>query len=255
MITYVISLPNSPRRLMASESLGRTMLSWCFFDALTSEQGCGMHYDERRAWEQWGRPLTGSEIGCAASHIAVMRRIVDDNSEWALVLEDDLYIDPSFDFLGLPGLCSKLGLLYLRLYARSMAGPKHVGWVDQREILRFRRSPMGTQAYMISRSGAVGFLNSIDKISRPIDWEMDRYWHNGLANYAVFPFPVIEVCSASSVAKFGEHPRGRTAAQSVSRFLFRAREYSRRAIANRRLCVHDRTLRALLSTTSVWSTR
>ena len=251
MITYVISLPNSPRRVVASESLGRTMLSWCFFDALTSEQRSGLLYDEGRALEQWGRPLTESEIGAAASHVAVLRRIAEGENEWALVLEDDVFLDPSFDFLCLPELCTDLGLQYLRLYARSIARAKHVGWIGQRELLRFRRSPMGCQAYIVSRSGAAGFLNSVKNILRPIDWEMDRYWHNGLANYALFPFPVIELESVSSVRKCGEHARERTAAQNVSRFLFRSREYSRRAMANYRLCVRDRRLRARLRTTFV----
>lgn len=247
---YVISLANSPRRISVAGALQRTGLDWSFFDALTGDAGCGFAYSEQAAVRSWGRPLTESEIGCAASHIAVMRLISHQQAGWGLVLEDDVLIDPFFDFSQLPELCDTAGLPYLRLYAKAMAKPQPVTWVGQRQLVRFERSPMGTQAYLVSCGGASGFLRSIKNISRPADWELDRFWHNRLANYALFPFPILETAAATSVEKRGVESYRRTSAEALTRFAFRAREYVLRAFANRRLRTLDRRVQSRLSGTA-----
>lgn len=39
------------------------------------------------------RPIRNGEIGCAASHRAIWKRMVDENIEFAMVLEDDIILD------------------------------------------------------------------------------------------------------------------------------------------------------------------
>jgi GR25 family glycosyltransferase involved in LPS biosynthesis len=245
---YVISLPTSVRRATISDSLRKVNVPWSFFDGLTNDCGSDVRYDESSAWRYWGRPLTGSEVGCAASHIAVMNLIAAGKSEWGMILEDDVLLDPGFDFARLPDICNGLELSYLRLYATIMTRPRHIGWVGHREVVRFRRNPMGAQAYIISKAGATAFLSGVKSISRPVDWEIPRYWHNGLANYALFPFPVIELASKSSIVKRGESAAERPLAQTVQRFAFRAREYCRRGVADYQLSTRDRRIGERIST-------
>lgn len=44
-----------------------------------------------------GRSLTPGEIGCAISHHNVYKKIIDNGIDFALILEDDIKFDPSFN--------------------------------------------------------------------------------------------------------------------------------------------------------------
>ena len=242
----VISLANSSRRARLIPALEAVGLPWSFFDANTKPTD--RPYCPQRALEIWGRPLTAGEIGAAASHLEVIAACTKGPADsWTLVLEDDVFLDPLFDYRKVIAMCDDLGLDYLRLYARAIAPMRHIAWLDQRQLVRFRRSPMGSQAYLISGRGAALASPQMPRIDRPIDWELDRFWHNGLPMYALFPFPAIELMSPSTVSKFPNDPLQPSAAQKVLRIGNRARDYLRRAGANGRLLARDATLKRRLA--------
>lgn len=43
------------------------------------------------------RPMTAGEIGCFLSHYSIWQKIVENNQEYVLVLEDDLRFEPYFN--------------------------------------------------------------------------------------------------------------------------------------------------------------
>src|SRR3984957_7733491 len=53
-------------------------------------------YDKTRRRLFFGRDLTKGEIGCLLSHKAVYQHMVDNNINRAIVLEDDVSIEPDF---------------------------------------------------------------------------------------------------------------------------------------------------------------
>jgi GR25 family glycosyltransferase involved in LPS biosynthesis len=243
----VISLAGSARRAEVKRRLDAAVdVPWSFFDACT---GPGARpYDPERSIRRRGRHLTPSEVGCAASHLAVIEAAGRNlDYDWTLVLEDDVVLDPKFDFRGAARMCDDLGLDYLRLYARLLAPLHTLAWIDQRQLIRFRRSPMGSQAYLISRKGAALAAARTPRIEHPVDWEMDRFWHNGLANYALYPFPVIEFVGSSSVSKFPNGPRP-NAYQLAYRGVYRSFEYIRRLGANLALMIRDAGLKRRIAT-------
>ncbi|MDQ8727656.1 glycosyltransferase family 25 protein [Bradyrhizobium sp. LHD-71] len=244
----VISLSGSPRRRRVAEQMADTQLQWTFFDALRDLQSGQPVYDESRALRYWGRPLTPSEIGCAASHIAVLTAVSQQaEGEWTVVIEDDVFLDPAFDVTKAIRMCELAGLGYLRLYGRHLASPVHVVWLGQRELVRFKRAPMGTQAYLISPMAARNFLGSFRHLDRPIDWEMDRFWANGLTTYALFPFPCIELSLTSSVTKYAARSRRPSKADRGFWCLWKSWQWLKRGSANIALHFKDRQLKAILS--------
>jgi GR25 family glycosyltransferase involved in LPS biosynthesis len=245
----VISLAGSLRRERASADLGLLDIPWTFFDALRVPAEGLPAYDEARAIRFWGRGLSKAEVGCAASHMSVMARLAASGTDesWTLVVEDDVVLDTGFDFRSLPDMCKAAEIGYLRLYARHMARCKHVAWLDQRELIRFERAPMGTQAYLISSRAARGFIGSVTAISRPVDWEMDRFWANGLYNYALFPFPCLELTLPSSIAKAAESVRAPTTIDRAAWFAWKSKESALRLSENIRLRQSDRRIRARLA--------
>lgn len=199
----VISLSGSPRRSTVARSLSESCLPWCFFDGRRSAGGDIAEYRPDVARRLWGRGLSQGEVGCFASHLAALATFARDGAEnaWLLVMEDDVVLDLGFDFAAAARVAQEAGIDYLRLYGRFLMRFRHVAWFLDRQIVRFRGRPLGTQAYLISRAGARAFVASVEGIERPVDHEIDRYWANGLGCYAIYPHPAIEMTSPSSVKK------------------------------------------------------
>ncbi|WOH57336.1 glycosyltransferase family 25 protein [Bradyrhizobium sp. BWC-3-1] len=244
MNVTIISFADSPRRERVTANLMALGLAWTYFDALREPPAHLPQYDEAQSVRFWGRSLSPGEIGCAASHLAVLSELAASPKEiWTLVLEDDVALDPGFDFKALLTLCKTGEIGFLRLYARHAPSLRNVTWLGQRELIRFKRAPMGTQAYLISSRDARSFVNSVEAISRPIDWEMDRFWHNGLANYALFPFPCIELTTGSLIKKHVQSNRRPSPIDRFAWFAWKSKEALRRLLANLRLRHRDKKIR------------
>jgi GR25 family glycosyltransferase involved in LPS biosynthesis len=240
----VISFPHSTRRDRIRESLDAVSLPWRFFDARREPQASQPCYSNKESVRFWGRSLSRSEIGCAASHLEILTELANSQEQkWLLVIEDDVALDPCFDYRTLVELCKTGGIGYLRLYARHLARPRHVVWLGQRELIRFKKAPMGTQAYLISTTNARSFVKTVHSISRPIDWEMDRFWENGLYNYALFPFPCLELVTGSSINKRSETDTEPSAYERIFWFVWKSKEALRRFVTNVYLRRRDAELR------------
>lgn len=98
----VISLPEAEtrRRLMRAQLEQPGMPPHRFVDGVDGRRldvdELRAIYDEAAARRHVGRPLTAPEIGCAASHLAAYRQIVERSVPLALVLEDDALLGHQF---------------------------------------------------------------------------------------------------------------------------------------------------------------
>jgi glycosyl transferase family 25 len=95
-----------------------------------------------------------------------------------------------------------MGIQYLRLYYKAPA--RHAVLKENflersRSIVELSGAAFGTQGYLITKAGAKTLLDHCRVVRRPVDDEMDRSWAHGLPNLAVFPFPIIEESSPSSI--------------------------------------------------------
>jgi GR25 family glycosyltransferase involved in LPS biosynthesis len=83
---------------------------------------------------------------------------------------------------------------YLRLYSRAFPVNNMVVKLSlHRKIYRFKDIAYGAQCYILSQTGAKKLTTvAIDGVTRPVDDEMDRFWHNKLPNYAYYPYPALE---------------------------------------------------------------
>jgi glycosyl transferase family 25 len=94
----------------------------------------------------------------------------------------------------------------------------------------------------VSKSGARRITESISRIDRPIDDELDRYWARGLPTYAVFPYPVIERNLGSTIEKGFDAPESASTMQRVSRFALNWLDKFPREYANARLRPRDKLM-------------
>jgi glycosyl transferase family 25 len=218
-------------------------LPWSLFDARTSENP-PIPYSEAEAAIDWRGPLTPGEIGCFASHYACLAEFVaQQTARYRIVVEDDVQLDPGFWYERLPSLMDACKLDYLRLYAKFPFKHRLVAIFGQHYIIRYRSGPLGTQGYVISQEGARRFLESIDRISRPVDWEIDRYWNHGLPPYTLGPHPLFEKVQTSTIKKIKPKEYPATPMQRIQRRIRLDLGRTRRQIEHFRLFGRDRQMR------------
>jgi glycosyl transferase family 25 len=152
--------------------------------------------------------LSPGEVGCYASHLMLMRRIAE-SGEPALVLEDDIRIEPE-----LPELLRRIHLLppgwdIVRLSnSTSLRSFPVASLHEQYRAVKYSRVPPSTGAYLISPDGARKFLAYRGTRHLPVDQDLRRTWEHGLATYGILPCPVVrDAFGTSSIADFGPRRR------------------------------------------------
>lgn len=223
----VISLPGAlERRRAFAGSAAAADCAWEFFDAHATPAN-GLRYDAQRVAGIYGRQLHAGELGCYSSHFALWRWLAAADCEQLIVLEDDVVVDWEFiREIGAMPLAGH-GIEYLRLFAKMPAPWRFVAspyFDTYRHLIRFTGYALGTQAYVLSKAGAVRLIRHAAAIEAPVDVYMDRTWDHGLLNLAVYPFPVYERHQRSSI---GEDrfcaPAARSRRLSLRDFWIRAR--------------------------------
>jgi glycosyl transferase family 25 len=232
-LVLVISLPDAAsRRAAFAERARDTTLSWRFFEA-HRELGAGLTYTPDDAIVAKGRELMPGELGCYSSHYHAWQTLLDSGAPQMIVLEDDTIVDWTFvEKLATLDFTAR-GVSYLRLFAkRPCAFRLHGEAIEpQRYLVEFAAYAHGTQGYVITRQGAQRFLRHCRRVRRPVDIEMDRAWDHGVPCLAVFPFPLTEISTASTIGSARwvrpEIPAGVRAARFRMRMVERARRILR----------------------------
>jgi glycosyl transferase family 25 len=222
----VISLANSPRREEFSQAAVHASLPWEFFDAHRIPVH-GLAYDETRVTGTYGRKLHPGELGCYSSHFELWRWLVKSDCQQLIVLEDDVVVDWEFIRNFSATEMARRGIEYLRLFAKMPASWRFIAspYFDQyRHLIRFTGYALGTQAYVISKTGAERLIRHGSNIAAPVDVYMDRTWDHGVLNLALYPFPIYERYQPSSIgeARFSE-PISRWGQPSLRNLWTRAR--------------------------------
>lgn len=241
----VISLVSAEgRRQATSTMLGGSGFGWSWFDAHTA-LGCEeLDYDEERARLRFGRGLTRQEIAVFSSHYGVWKEfLARGRNEYLLVMEDDLILDTDFPVRQFASFCGKLGMDYVRLFGKHYAPAVKLGFFFDRSVLRYRSSPAGTQAYLLSVFGAWQLVEHCRKVDATIDLAMDRFWDTGLPLYSVFPYPVIERFAPTSIPIPTGGAGIRTRAERLRWDFHRAGRKFRKMRADRKLSDEDDRLR------------
>jgi glycosyl transferase, family 25 len=127
----------------------------------------------------FGSQLSPGEIGCYASHLAVMERVASgDISSPALVLEDDVGLPPDFA-AALNALIAALPAQWdiVRLSYHTKSVSRAVARLDEnRRLVRYSRVPTTTGAYLITPAGARKFIAERPR-TIPIDHDLRRVWN------------------------------------------------------------------------------
>lgn len=125
------------------------------------------------------RNLTAGEVGCSLSHIKIYEDMINNDTEKALILEDDISFDNNL--LEIINNIEKLDLNWdIILLGHHTYFSRDVDtltsfWSKKHKLsnLYNLRRPSelgyGTYGYLISRNGAIKLVNELEKFYKPID--------------------------------------------------------------------------------------
>lgn len=170
MKIIVISLPDSPRRKFIERQFRSLKIEFDFFDAINGKSlsASEMSLCDTNAIQNNPRWLNPGAIGCALSHYFVYRKMLDDNIDRAIVMEDDMIITKNslatIDALSKRDLKEEIILLYYRSGKRiSLSIPDHedVGGVKLLAPYSIQDIPTAAGCYYITRQSCEKLANFI----------------------------------------------------------------------------------------------
>ena len=169
----VISLPEAlaRRRLMQAQLELPGMPPYRVIDAVDGKRldqaKLNNIYDDAAARRRMGRSLTPGEIGCAASHLDVYRRMVADATGAAVILEDDALLGSQF-LMVLDRLLATVdpdrpqAILLSHVVRYSAWGGRRV---DKIHSLYRPYEAYGAHAYLITVAGARAMLAAFRRVA------------------------------------------------------------------------------------------
>lgn len=179
------------------------------------------HYSAELNRRKYYVDLSRSEIACYISHLRVCEKILSENLDYAIILEDDIILKDSFALVP-HTLDSIADWNYIKLIApfkrKKIVSSKPVvfeipatcnieNWTSGNppnapkitkssksitvpiafELVRWEKPPAGTQAYSITKDGAKEFLAKRSRFFRPIDVDLQHTWEIKLDVQGLLP--------------------------------------------------------------------
>ena len=192
---FVISLKDEKiRRQSIVDQMQKLSMDFAFIDAIDGRQfdmATHPQYDRGKRLAFFRQDMTGGEMGCLLSHRACFQKMVDDNIERALILEDDAILYDDFADV-LPKLLNVKTPYELArfLYTEkvSILTQRTAEPIDETyKLNRLMTTPGGAHAYVLTLSGAKKLLKHTQKNWLPIDTLIGHCWQTGVNAFIVQP--------------------------------------------------------------------
>ena len=199
---FVINLDRSTDRLVSiSEELKNLNLEFERISAIdgkaVSEEFLNKYYSADLNKKNYYAPLTKAEIGCYISHLKACEKIVSDNLDFGIILEDDLVLEPSFALVSEIISSIKEDWNYIKLATlfkkKKIVSRKSIysatlnGKIYKFDFVKWNKVPVGAQAYAITLEGAKEFLKKRSIFYRPIDVDLQFEWETKLNVCGLLP--------------------------------------------------------------------
>jgi glycosyl transferase family 25 len=214
-IVFINLAESTERRVQIEAHLAGLGLKGCAFSAIDgrklSTDEVAAVYDAKRAEStEWGA-LTRGEIGCALSHRAIWRELIDSGDRGWLVIEDDILLAPDVpDWLGKLADLANDGDVIPFVKTSSTPYFFHRAKLDSRWLVYPNQSFIGATAYYITPLAAQRLLQASTPIWFPIDcWYSSPGFKGVTSVRAVWP-EAVSLCDDTVEASTIGHRQAHT---------------------------------------------
>jgi GR25 family glycosyltransferase involved in LPS biosynthesis len=154
--------------------------------------------------------LRDTEVACFHSHRACWQRIVDEGLAAALILEDDIALDP---VVFPAALRLALGAMqpgdYIRFpYKRREDEGRVVAQEAGITLRQPQQVALGMQAQIVTQAAAQRLLRATARFDRPVDCLLQMPWEHGARVLTVWPSGVTEHSAALGGSTIGHKALG-----------------------------------------------
>lgn len=179
---YVINLDRSKERL--SRITDRFAQVGLTFERISAVDGRHitdsslLDYDYIRNRFNYGRKLTNGEIACYASHLRALRKFLNSDENYCLILEDDAVVDNNFsrELFSLTQKISSLDFYCVNCCnIAKYTASAHPSLSPNKEIHQAIIFPTLATGLLWSKKGAERFVKEFSIISMPFDQAL-RDW-------------------------------------------------------------------------------
>ncbi|MBB1476923.1 glycosyltransferase family 25 protein [Shewanella sp. SG41-3] len=162
-------------------------------------------YDPQTNLQKYDKKLNLGEIGCYLSHVQCWQMIIDQQLDYALILEDDSVLDPALMTViqHIDNLSTDWD--YIKLcHGRKQKGIVQSIALDERfSLSTCLKLPSSTRGQCVSLAGAEKLLATAYPIARPVDIDIQYWYEKQLRCFVVRPFPVIATDLDSDISRQG----------------------------------------------------
>lgn len=161
---WIINMERNPERYEYVTGQLKTM-GIENYERVEATDGKNMSDDEIKSYKLYNYLLNRAQMGCAASHIQIWKRIVDEKRDWTMIIEDDVTFHPNF---------LELFATYWKHVPKDAAiiYPGCISfeeWFHTNDKLIHETGVLCTHSYLINWEGAKYLLDNISSLYIPID--------------------------------------------------------------------------------------
>jgi glycosyl transferase family 25 len=148
-------------------------------------------YDEKAYRLVHGKLTNKSEIGCYFSHIKALETFICSEHSHALIFEDDLILDKSFDEILLNAMNYSEHFDILRLSSLHNGNPvKLTKILNGFNLCHYLSYCGGAGSYLLNRKAAKVLIKKLIPMYLPYDHAFDREWLLNLRIMYIHPSPI-----------------------------------------------------------------
>lgn len=199
MRSFIIHMRGDTKRAPNVEKLLKTLPDAQVIDAVVGKDILAQQSFATRPGDlhqpEYPFPLSPGEVGCFLSHRKCWQRILDEDLSHALIVEDDLSLDPELwaEAMDLVETHSTPET-FIRLPAKRREVAKSiVAESDRAKMFLPKVIGLQTVCQVVGRSAAKNLLDATEVLDRPVDTFLQMHWVTGQPVHTILPNGVSEI--------------------------------------------------------------
>ena len=191
ILIYVINLDRSLDRWdrMRAQAVqhGLNIVRIAAVDGQALGEGARLDVAPRRFFSHNGRSILPGEYGCYGSHLIALKAFVDSGDAMALIIEDDVDLNPTLIPRAIATLTAIGKDAIVKLTNHRKVGFRRFAKTSEGDVIgRCLHGPQGSSAcYIVTRNAAQTLLRTMRPILLPYDVALERGWSTKVETYSV----------------------------------------------------------------------